>query len=117
MSNTQIPWTPAQIGILKRQQFGGTKPGTLLKDFNSLLAFIGTTGIAVSEKNQLFAQNTLAELNRILTHPLDVKLKRPVQKSFPHVNGLYLLLRSSGLGYVVSDGKKNQINAQRRSSC
>lgn len=79
MSNKLTPCTPAQIEILKKQQFGGTKPGTLLKDFNSLLEFIGETGIAVSEKNQLFARNTLAELNRLLTHPLDVKLKRPVQ--------------------------------------
>ncbi|WP_268746011.1 hypothetical protein [Methylobacter tundripaludum] len=31
MSNTQIPCTPTQTGILKRQQFGDTKPGTLLK--------------------------------------------------------------------------------------
>ncbi len=109
MNNKRIPCTHAQIEILKKQQFSGTKPGTLLKDFNSLLEFIGKTGIAVSEKNQLFAQNTLAELNRLLTYPLEVKLKRPVQKSFPHINGLYLLLRSSGLSYLVSDGKKAQL--------
>lgn len=109
MSNKLTPCTPAQIEILKKQQFGGTKPGTLLKDFNSLLEFIGETGIAVSEKNQLFAQNTLAELNRLLTHPLDVKLKRPIQKSFPYINGLYLLLRSSGLSYIVPDGKKTKL--------
>lgn len=109
MSNKLTPCTPAQIEILKKQQFGDTKPGTLLKDFNSLLEFIGKTGIAVSEKNQLFAQNTLAELNRLLTHPLEMKLKRPVQKSFPHINGLYLLLRSSGLSYIVPDGKKTKL--------
>lgn len=109
MNNTQTPCTPEQIEILKKQQFSGTEPGTLLKDFNSLLKFIGKTGIAVSEKTQLFALNTLPELNRLLTHPLDVKLKRPVQKSFPHINGLYLLLRSSGLSYVVLDGKKTKL--------
>src|SRR5664279_1774509 len=106
MSNTQISCTPAQIEILKKQQFSDTEPGTLLKDFNSLLAFIGKKGIAVSEKTQLFALNTLAELNQVLSHPLAVKLKRPLQKSFPHINGLYLLLRSSGLSHIVSDGKK-----------
>ncbi len=109
MSNKLTPCTPAQIEILTKQQFGDTKPGTLLKDFNSLLEFIGETGIAVSEKNQLFARNTLAELNRLLTHPLDVKLKRPLQKSFPYINGLYLLLRSSGLSYIVPDGKKTKL--------
>lgn len=109
MSNTQILCTPAQIEILKKQQFSDTEPGTLLKDFNSLLGFIGETGIAVSEKTQLFALNTLAELNRRLTHPLDVKLKRPLQKSFPYINGLYLLLRSSGLSYIEPDGKKTKL--------
>lgn len=103
------PCTPAQIESLNKQQFSDTEPGTLLKDFNSLLAFIGKTGIAVSEKTQLFALNTLADINRRLTHPLDVKLKRPVQKSFPYINGLYLLLRSSGLSYVVPDGKKTKL--------
>lgn len=109
MSNKQIPCTPAQIEILKKQRFGDTEPGTLLKDFNSLLAFIGKSGIAVSEKTQLFALNTLAELNSVLTHPLEIKLKRPQQKSFPHINGLYLLLRGSGLSYIASDGKKTKL--------
>ncbi|MDI1292898.1 MAG: hypothetical protein PSV18_09150 [Methylobacter sp.] len=109
MSNTKNSCTPAQIEILKKQQFSDTEPGMLLKDFNSLLAFIGETGIAVSEKTQLFALNTLAELNQVLSHPLAVKLKRPLQKSFPHINGLYLLLRSSGLSHIVSDGKKTTL--------
>lgn len=101
--------TPEQIEILKKQRFSDTEPGTLLKDFNSLLEFIGKTGIAVSEKTQLFALNTLADINRRLTHPLDVKLKRPLQKSFPYINGLYLLLRSSGLSYAAIDGKKSKL--------
>ncbi|MGZ8158808.1 MAG: IS1096 element passenger TnpR family protein [Methylobacter sp.] len=109
MTGKLTPCTPEQIEILKKQPFSDTEPGTLLKDFNSLLAFIGKTGIAVSEKTQLFALNTLADINRLLTHPLDVKLKRPVQKSFPYINGLYLLLRSSGLSYVVPDGKKTKL--------
>ncbi len=109
MTDKLKPCTPEQIEILKKQQFSDTEPGILLKDFNSLLEFIGKTGIAVSEKTQLFAPNTLADINRRLTHPFDVKLKRPVQKSFPYINGLYLLLRSSGLGYVVADGKKTKL--------
>jgi len=109
MTGKLAPCTPEQIEILKKQQFSCTEPGTLLKDFNSLLEFIGKTGIAVSEKTQLFALNTLADISRRLTHPLDVKLKRPVQKSFPYINGLYLLLRSSGLSYVVPDGKKTKL--------
>lgn len=97
MSKTQFIFTPEQIKLLQKQQFSDTEPGTLLKDFNSLLAFIGEQGIAVSEKSQLFAMNTLADLNQLLTHPLEIKLKRPAQKSLPPINALYLLLRSSGL--------------------
>jgi len=69
MTDTLTPCTPEQIEILKKQQFSDTEPGTLLKDFNSLLEFIGKTGIAVSEKTQLLALNTLADINRLLTHP------------------------------------------------
>ncbi|MFU8788916.1 MAG: IS1096 element passenger TnpR family protein [Methylobacter sp.] len=109
MSKKQFIFTPEQIELLKKQQFSDTEPGTLLKDFNSLLAFIGKQGIAVSEKTQLFAMNTLADLNQLLTHPLEIKLKRPAQKSLPPINALYLLLRSSGLGYIASHGKKSKL--------
>ncbi|MDO9142300.1 MAG: hypothetical protein Q7U38_18435, partial [Methylobacter sp.] len=105
----QFLFTPEQIKLLKEQPLSETQPGTLLKDFNSLLAFIGDQGIAVSEKSQLFATNTLPALNQILTHPLDVKLTRPQQKSFPHLNALYLLLRSSGLAYIAAYNKKPKL--------
>ncbi len=109
MNKKKFLFTPEQIELLKKQQFSDTQPGTLLKDFNSLLAFIGDQGIAVSEKSQLFAMNTLPALNQLLTHPLDVKLKRPLQKSFPHLNALYLLLRSSGLAYIAAHNKKPKL--------
>jgi hypothetical protein len=98
--------TLEQVEILKNQQFSNTQPSTLLKDFNALLDFVGETGIAVSEKTQLLAMNQLADLNQRLSSPLQVKLKRPQQKSYPHINGLYLLLRCSGLANLDGDGKK-----------
>jgi len=109
MSNPSPTWTPARIEVFENQIFDDTHPGTLLKDFNSLLEFIGDNGIAVSNKTHLFALNTLAELNQRLSHPLEVKLKRPVQKSFPHLNGLYLLLRSSGLSRIAMQNKKPKL--------
>jgi hypothetical protein len=48
----------------------------------------------------------LSELNSRLSHPIETKLKRPVQKSYPYINGLYLLLRSSGIAQIRSLGKK-----------
>ena len=102
-----------EIQCLKAQRFNDIEPGTLLKDFSSLLDFIGTTGISVSKKNRLFAIKLLPSLNQLMTKPLESKLKRPQQKSFPHLNGLYLLLRASGLTYIVLEKKdvKLMINA------
>ena len=78
--------TPDQILCLKNQTFSDNEPGTLLKDFSSLLDFIGPGGIPVSGKNHLMAIKLLPQLNLLMSHPLDVKLKRPQQKSFPHIN-------------------------------
>jgi hypothetical protein len=44
-----------------------------------------------------------------MSRSLDIKLKRPQQKSFPHINGLYLLLRASGLTQIVSDKKETKM--------
>jgi len=97
--------TSNEIQFIKNQIFNDNEPGTLLKDFSSLLDFMGTTGITVSKKNHLFAIKLLPSLNQMMTIPLEIKLKRPQQKSFPHLNGLYLLLRASGLTYIVLEKK------------
>ncbi|MCF7987465.1 MAG: hypothetical protein K9L60_07860 [Methylovulum sp.] len=73
---------PEQILCLKSQQFSDTEPGTLLKDFSSLLDFIGSTGIPVSKENHLLAIKLLPQLNQLMSNPLDVKLKRPPAKIF-----------------------------------
>ena len=44
-----------------------------------------------------------------MSNPLDIKLKRPQQKSFPHINGLYLLLRASGLSEIVIEKKEAKL--------
>ena len=49
---------------------------------------------------------SLAELNQHLSEPIHTALKRPQQKSYPPINGLYLLLRASGLGQIEYRGKK-----------
>jgi hypothetical protein len=47
----------------------------------------------------------LFELDQLMTKPLRPRLKRPQQKSFPHLNGLYLLLRATQLGVAEGLGK------------
>ena len=61
----------------------------------------------MSNTNHLFPLQLLRELNQRLTHPVELDLKRPVQKSFPPLNGLYLLLRTTGLGQITEKGKKH----------
>lgn len=109
MKKIKSPLTPAQIHCLKNQKFSDNEPGTLLKDFSSLLDFIGSTGIPVSEKNHLVAIKLLPQLNQLMSNPVNVTLKRPQQKSFPQINGLYLLLRASGLTHIVSEKKETKL--------
>ena len=101
--------TADQIQCLKHQAFSDYEPGILLKDFSTLLGFIGSAGIPVSGKNHLIAIKLLPQLNQLMSHPLDVKLKRPQQKSFPHINGLYLLLRASGLTQIALEKKETKL--------
>lgn len=81
-------------------------PGTILCDFQSLLDFLHPNGTQVSGRNNVFPLKLLPEINSRLSHPIQTNLKRPQQKSYPYINGLYLLLRASGLSQVKRKGKK-----------
>ena len=96
---------PSSLGvedelILHNQAIDEAGPGNVLDDFEVLLRFIGQEGIAVGGKNDLLPMKVLPQLNAQLTHPIEIGLKRPQQKSFPNINGLYMLLRATGLAYV-----------------
>ncbi|MEZ4658704.1 MAG: hypothetical protein R2911_14130 [Caldilineaceae bacterium] len=49
---------------------------------------------------------TLHTLNAQMYRPLQHALSRPIQRSFPHLNGLFWLLHASGLAFVNHAGKK-----------
>lgn len=91
---------------LHQQAITETEPGTILKDFQALLELVGETGISVSGTNHLIPAKLLLTFNEQLSNPVQIDLKRPVQKSYPPINGLYLLLRATGIGQVVARGKK-----------
>ncbi len=101
--------TSATRHILTSQTIDANAPGSVLRDFETLLSFLGEAGTTVSAKNQLLPMKTLAQLNASLTHPLDIKLKRPMQRSYPPINALYLLLRASGLAYVEGTGSTQRL--------
>jgi hypothetical protein len=92
--------------VLHNQAISENEPGAVLRDFAALLDFIGAREIVVSGKYQLLPMSLLAELNSRLSRTNQVNLKRPQQKSYPFIHGLYLLLRASGLSLVENRGSK-----------
>ena len=93
--------------LLHDQVITEDSPGTILRDFEMLLDFIGPKGIpAGGKKTILLPMKCLSEINARLSHPLDIGLKRPFQKSYSSINGLYLLLRATALVDVKRVGKK-----------
>lgn len=103
----ELPPLPEEaIALLQQQNVTKTEPGTILQGFQTFLDFVGEKGIAVSSKQHCLPMKSLAKLNQRLSNPIKTALKRPQQKSYPPINGLYLLLRASGLGQIVLRGKK-----------
>ena len=84
-------------------------PGSVLRDFEGLLDFIGVDGIKAGGKHHLLPMGRLEELDELMTHPLRPPMKRPQQRSFPHIQGLYLLLRATTLGVGRGSGSKSRL--------
>jgi hypothetical protein len=91
------------------QTIDQNNPGTILKDFNAFLEHLKNGEIEVSGQNSLFPLKLLPELNSLLIKPTLTDLKRPVQKSYPYINGIYLLLRTTGLAIITQQGKKQKL--------
>ncbi|MBW2011271.1 MAG: plasmid pRiA4b ORF-3 family protein, partial [Deltaproteobacteria bacterium] len=95
--------------ILRNQVIDDNGPGTILPDFKTLLNFIGQQGIKVSGKYNFITLKLLSQINAQMTHPVEIDLKRPIQKSYPYINGLYLLVRASGLAVVTGSGTNQKM--------
>lgn len=96
-----------QISTFKKMLIDSENPGSILRDFETCLEFIRNEGgIPASGKHNLFAISLLPELNDKMSHPIKIDMTRPQQKSYPNINGLYLLLRTTGLIFVKQTGKK-----------
>ncbi|MEY2832416.1 MAG: hypothetical protein RLZZ574_1674, partial [Cyanobacteriota bacterium] len=94
---------------ISQQVITETTPGSILQDFQTLLDFIGQEGIAVGGQRNLIPMKSLAQINQKLAEPIQTNLQRPQQKSYPTINGLYLLLRATGMGKVVQQGKTSKL--------
>lgn len=91
--------------LLRKLTITMDAPGTILHDFDAILTYVKEQRLRVTGTHQL-PLRSLAEINARLVHPLELGFQRPVQKSFPPIHGLYLLLRASGLTYLDESGSK-----------
>jgi hypothetical protein len=103
------PLTEEYQQLLQQHSIDENSPSTILRDFQTLLDFLHPNGTEVSGIHNLFPLKSLPELNSRLSHPIEINLKRPQQKSYPYINGLYLLLRASRLSQVKHLGKKQTL--------
>ena len=91
--------------ILKNLAIDENHPGTILHDFSVLLDILREDHQTLTASYQL-PMHLLTRINASLKNPIQHGLKRPQQKSYPHIHGLYLLVRASGLTFVDESGKK-----------
>ena len=87
--------------VFRKQAIDTGRPGSILQDFETLLDFIGERGVKTTSKDYLLPQRGLEKLNSEMTQPVAHRLKRPQQRSFPLLNGLFLLLRTTGIGIGI----------------
>ncbi|MGP1387077.1 MAG: IS1096 element passenger TnpR family protein [Thainema sp.] len=93
------------IALLQDLDITETTPGTIVKDFETLLAAMGDKGLPVSGKLQHISLKLLGDLNAQMSQPIQLALKRPQQKSYANLHGLCLLLRATGITKVATVGK------------
>jgi hypothetical protein len=97
--------------LLTEQSISLEGPGTLLRDVQVLIGFIGTQGLATQSNRGNLPSSVLPELNARLCHPLEIKLKRPLLRDYPNVAGVYVLLRV--LNLIRADANRVWIDAER----
>ncbi|MCP4700168.1 MAG: plasmid pRiA4b ORF-3 family protein [Gammaproteobacteria bacterium] len=95
--------TARHKSVLTNTAIDRSEPGSILHDFQMFMDYITENNVSLSRKIQAMSSSTLLELNARLYRPLRANFKRPIHKSYPHINGLYLLLRTVGMGYAKSN--------------
>lgn len=105
VSSEKIKFTSECERILKECLINESGPGTILHDFDFLFNFLKARDCPLTATHQL-PLGLLPEINSRLSHPVEQGLRRPQQRSYPHINGLFLLVRASGLTFVEETSKK-----------
>ena len=95
--------------LLRGVTISDNEPGSILRDFQTLLEFLGPAGVPSNGKHSLLPLASLRALDERMTRPARPALERPQQRSFPTIHGLYLLLRATGLGVVETIGAEGRL--------
>src|SRR5262249_12698937 len=95
---------PSHEQALRDQDFDANHPGTLLRDIQTVLDFIGTEKVKASGKHGLLPPDAIKTLDQSLSWPLRLPRKRFQPSSHPYLQGLHLLLRATGLVGVEGGG-------------
>ena len=101
--------TASQEQCLRNQVISPDQPGTVLHDFHALLEYVGPEGVEAQGKYNLLPIKLIGELDRRLSRPLHLELKRPQIRSHPYLQGLNLLLRASGLTRIEGIGARTRL--------
>jgi hypothetical protein len=102
--------TEAQEQLLRNQVIDANQPGAVLRDFRTVLDFVGTQGVKAVGKYNMLPIESIQELNQKLSRPLLLGAwKRPQLRSHPYLQGLHLLLRASGLSRVEGTGDQARL--------
>jgi hypothetical protein len=78
---------------LTQQQIAFGNPGTILKDVNTWIEFVGPGGIVTKSRNASVPGELLPELNVKVSHPIQLALKRALLRDYPNLAGIFILLR------------------------
>jgi len=102
----EVKLTAKHKRTLRKIKIDAHRPGPIVHDMEALMGFVAAHELRVSKKNQLLPRKVLADVNALMAHPIEVRLKRPQLGSYPHIEGLYLLLRATGLGQIAGPASK-----------
>jgi hypothetical protein len=91
--------------VLRSTVISNEAPGPIVHDFQVILNYIAEAPPQLTDALML-PTKVIKPLNEQMIRRIEHGLARPQQKSYPHINGLYLLLRVMGMTMIEADGRK-----------
>ena len=105
----RVKLTKSHEQTLREQVIDPERPGPVLRDFRTVLDYVGASGVKAAGKYHLLPIESIGELDAKLSRPLHLELKRPQLRSHPYLWGLQLLLRASGLSHLEGSGAQTRL--------